>query len=155
MIVVKYASQVSHGCVKGGGMRRGQLAQQTFISAFGYLGPWQFLNIGHQGPHARTSTAILAFHAQTGHRVLAVSQNPCFTHFFPNFLSKHKEGHQKMKKSNTSRLKPFQSLVQKGEDGATEAFGEAGRNTAKGREGVRQPCAVPTSPQDSCSTYRR
>ena len=84
-----------------GNASRAACATNIHFSIFGSLGPWQFLNIGHQGPHARTSTAILAFHAQTGHRVLAVSQNPCFTLFFfffffflffPTFLSKHKIG---------------------------------------------------------------
>ena len=65
-----------------GNASRVACATNIHFSIFGFLGPWQFLNIGHQGPHARTSTAILAFHAQTGHRVLAVSQNPCFTYIF-------------------------------------------------------------------------
>ena len=65
-----------------GNASRAACATNIHFSIFGSLGPWQFLNIGHQGPHARTSTAILVFHAQTGHRVLAISQNPCFTHFF-------------------------------------------------------------------------
>ena len=65
-----------------GNASRAACATNIHFSIFGSLGPWQFRNIGHQGPHARTSTAILAFHAQTGHRVLAVSQNPCFTIFF-------------------------------------------------------------------------